>query len=138
MISDLCTSPVSNFIVVLKLHFWISEANSRSCEEDEIAIVEVAGAISSVVVRLFAVSKILDLGETLLLVAAGRKPLLIHIFHHAITVAVVYAQYPYEISLARFATFNIIARVSKTPPPCRSAFVVVKNQKFGRKVSFKP
>lgn len=129
---------VSSFIVASKFHFWISEANSRNCEEDVIAIVEVAGAISSVVVRLFAVSKILDLGETFLLVAAGRKPLLIHIFHHSITVAVVYAQYPYEISLARFAIPDIITRVSKTPPPCRSAFVVVGNQKFGRKVPFKP
>ncbi|PAV87107.1 hypothetical protein WR25_21499 [Diploscapter pachys] len=68
-----------------------------------------AGAISSVVVRLFSMSKILDLGETLLLVAAGRKPLLIHIFHHAITVAVVYAQYPYEISLARWFVFLNLA-----------------------------
>lgn len=65
----------------------------------------VPGTVSGTVMFLFVFTKVLDLAETVLIVLEGRKPLLIHIFHHVITLLFTWHSYSQQNSLGR-STFN--------------------------------
>ncbi|VDO62887.1 unnamed protein product [Haemonchus placei] len=61
---------------------------------------------------LFVFTKLLDLVETVLIVLEGRRPLLIHIFHHVVTLLFTWNSYSYHNSLGRwFATINLFSHV---------------------------
>ncbi|EYC43766.1 hypothetical protein Y032_0481g2253 [Ancylostoma ceylanicum] len=63
-----------------------------------------SGALSGTVMFLFVFSKLLDLAETVLIILEGRQPLLIHIFHHIITLLVTWHSYSHHHSLGSRAS----------------------------------
>ncbi|WKY07291.1 hypothetical protein Q1695_007043 [Nippostrongylus brasiliensis] len=70
------------------------------------------GTISGNVMFLFVFSKALDLVETVLIVLEGRRPLLIHIFHHIITLLFTWHSYGQRSSLGRWFVFiNLFSHV---------------------------
>ncbi|EYC43765.1 hypothetical protein Y032_0481g2253 [Ancylostoma ceylanicum] len=71
-----------------------------------------SGALSGTVMFLFVFSKLLDLAETVLIILEGRQPLLIHIFHHIITLLVTWHSYSHHHSLGRWFVFiNLFSHV---------------------------
>ncbi|VDP55712.1 unnamed protein product [Heligmosomoides polygyrus] len=72
----------------------------------------VPGTVSGTVMFLFVFTKVLDLAETVLIVLEGRKPLLIHIFHHVITLLFTWHSYSQQNSLGRWFVFiNLFSHV---------------------------
>ncbi|KAK6012071.1 hypothetical protein OSTOST_22787, partial [Ostertagia ostertagi] len=57
------------------------------------------GVVSGTVMFLFVFTKLLDLAETVLIVLEGRHPLLIHIFHHVVTLLFTWNSYSHHSSL---------------------------------------
>ncbi|KAK6751074.1 hypothetical protein RB195_002818 [Necator americanus] len=70
------------------------------------------GVISGTVMFLFVFTKLLDLAETVLIILDGRQPLLIHIFHHIITLLFTWHSYSHHHSLGRWFVFiNLFSHV---------------------------
>ncbi|KAK6019840.1 GNS1/SUR4 family protein [Ostertagia ostertagi] len=70
------------------------------------------GVVSGTVMFLFVFTKLLDLAETVLIVLEGRHPLLIHIFHHVVTLLFTWNSYSHHSSLGRwFVAVNLFSHV---------------------------
>ncbi|CAD6196339.1 unnamed protein product [Caenorhabditis auriculariae] len=71
-----------------------------------------AGRISGTVAALWVVSKATDLLETLLLVMDGRRPLMIHVVHHAFSLLFAFTYHNYHFAFLRWIIFlNLCAHV---------------------------